>query len=433
MTDKNSGLDQFFSSYGQAYDFYNENLDRYDNLLLLDGDRIIHMEYGFVEFVTDEACSLGIEYYSETKDGDDYLNGCYGIDGAYLYTGNDGKRVYFMISDDLGSVDLDKVILHPYDTDQMISSYTVLNGQLVHNIRTRMDQDYYSYSVVLDDALPFMKEGDVYYSYDGHYFYDDYPEMIDDLRSGIHDNVLNQEAYYNYYQFLPHRSLSNYSAAELEYYFSILLGIRSRLTYYNDSDKDGAADEISSSQLYRNTDSFFIYQNIYGANAMMLLSSAVYESSYGRSKNAFLTNSLYVNTAYDSQEEREAGRYSSIDSSIRCHAKHFISALFSSHLKSFYSGTFYGNKQSGINVNYSYDPYYGEKSTSVYYKIDKLLGEKDRNAYAVGIIRNRQKVSFYQDDQLDELLYSLRNVETLSFVILDETEDSFKIQIDDSF
>lgn len=434
MKDKNSGLDQSFSSYVQAYDFYKENLEGYDNLLLTDGERVVHMEYGYVEFLTDKACSLGIDYYSELKDTDDYLNGCYGIDGAYLYSSSDGKEVYFLLSDDMGSVPADKVVLHPYEeTDPMLSSYVLINGQLVHQIRTRLDKDYYSYSIVLDDALPFMKEGITYYSYDGHYFYDNYLSMIDDLRDGKKENALNEEAYYNYYQFLPHRSLSNYSAAELEYYLNIVLGIRSRLTRYSDTDGDGAADEISSSQLYGSAESFVAYQNIYGANAAMLLGSALYESSFGRCESSFLSNKLYYNAAYDSQIERETERYNSIDTSIRCHAKHFISALFSSHLKSFYSGTFYGNKLCGINVNYSYDPYYGEKSAAAYYRIDKALGKKDKNAYAVGIIKDRQRVSFYRDEQQDELLYVLRDIQLLSYTVLEETENAYKIQIDDSF
>ena len=433
VTDKNSGLDESFSSYSRAYGFYQENLDQYDNLILMDGDRVIHMEYGFVEFITDEACSLGFDYYSESKDSDDYLNGCYGADAAYLKTGSDGKRVYFLLSEDLGSVELDKVILHPYDPEESISSYFVLNGQLVHNIRTRFDQDYYSYSIVLDDALSFMKEGDTYYSCDGHFFYDDYLKMIDDIRNETQENALNEEPYYNYYQFLPYRSLSSYSAAELEYYLNIILGIRSHLTHYIDKDGDDAADEITSSQLYQNGDSFFNYQNIYGTNAMMLLSSAVYESSYGRSRDAFFSNRLYFNAAYDSDQERESNRYNSIDASIRCHAKHYVSTLFSSHLKSFYSGTCFGNKLFGINVNYSYDPYYGEKCASIYYGIDKVLEQKDRNHYAIGIMKDRQKVSFYRNEELDEVLYSLRNVEALSFVVLEEMENCYKIQIDDSF
>ncbi len=433
VMDINSGFDESFSSYSRAYGFYQENLDQYGNLILMDGDRVIHMEYGFVEFITDEACSLGIEYYSESKGSDDYLNGCYGADAAYLKTGSDGKRVYFLLSEDMGSVELDKVILHPYDPEESISFYSVLNGQLVHNIRTRFDQDHYSYSIVLDDALPFMKEGDTYYSCDGHFFYDDYLKMIDDIRNETQENALNEEPYYNYYQFLPYRSLSSYSAAELEYYLNIVLGIRSHLTHYIDKDRDDAADEITSSQLYQNGDSFFVYQSIYGTNVMMLMSSAVYESSYGRSRDAFLSNRLYFNAAYDSEPERESDRYNSIDASIRCHAKHYVSTLFSSHLKSFYSGTCFGNKLFGINVNYSYDPYYGEKCASIYYGIDKALEQKDRNHYAIGIMKDRQKVSFYRDEDLDEVLYSLRNVEALSFAVLEEMENCYKIQIDDSF
>ncbi|MBP5278888.1 MAG: bacterial Ig-like domain-containing protein, partial [Erysipelotrichaceae bacterium] len=431
VRDTGSGLEETFETYNSASSFYEEHLEEYDNLLLYEDDRLIRMEYGIVEFNTDEACSLDIDYFSQSKNEDDILNGCYGIDGAYLDTDYRNDRVYFMISDDLGYTSLNNVTLHPYEALESGISVYHNSDHFYHNIKSQLDYDFYSYSLELDDKLNELGEGD-YYSYDGHYFYDDFKAMIDDYRNGTRDNSVNEEAYFNYYQFLPHRSLSNYTSSELNEYINETLAINGRLDHYDDSNFDSAADEVNRSQLYGNIEHFFIAQSLYGTNAMMLLSSAIYESSYGRSYPSYANNNLYLSAAYESEAENETRHYDSIADSIYAHSRYFISSRYSNHRRSDYRGTFYGDKASGINVNYSLDSYFGEKSASAYYHLDSLLGNKDRNDKAVGIISDRSSVNFYYDEDLERRRFTLYDITDLSFVILEETENSYKINIDDS-
>lgn len=433
VTDKSSGMSESFSDYDEAYDYYEDNLEQYDNLVLRENDEVIQMEYGIVQFKTGNACSLAAEYRSETRNTIDYINGCLGVDGAYLGSSSDLQRVYFMLSADKGYTDRENVILRPIDElDVGISYYTSKNGNLVHNIKSQLDYDFYSFSISLGKALSQMSEDTKYYSYDGHYFYDDVITMLKDYYEEIHDNAINEEPYYNYYQYLPYRSISNYSSADAQKYFDSL-GIDKRLSHYTDFNSDQAADEVNRSQLFDQADNFFAYQYLYGTNGMMLLSSAINESSYGKSYQSFVRNNLFIASAYESEKERNNNRYDSVDNSIYAYAKYFISSMYSNHMRDDYRGTFFGNKSSGINANYSLDPYYGEKVASTYYELDTYLGNKDHNSYALGIIEDKDRVNFYRDEDLDSLLFSLEDISCLSFVVLEETEDAYKISVDSSF
>ena len=420
-----------FDNYNEAYRYYEDHLDEYQNLIIKFDDQIIHMEYGIVKFNTDEACSVNVQYNSINRDSKDYLNGCYGIDAAYIKTDYKNNRIYFKISGDIGYTNLDNVTLIAYESLKVKPSvYENNNEFLIHKIKNQLDVDYYAYSLSLDNSLAFLENNKDYYSYDGHYFYDDFYKMIDDYRNDTFENAVNDEAYYNYYQYLPYRSISNYDDESMENYFYDTLGINGRLLHYHDDDNDNAADEINRSQLYEEIDKFFVYQYIYGCNAMMLLSSAINESAYGRSLNSFTNNNLYLAAAYESNEEKEASRYDSIEKSIYSYAKYYVSSLFSNHLRSDYVGTNFGNKNCGINVNYSIDPYFGEKNSATYFSLDN--DGLDYNQYALGIINDEDRLTFYDDENLDKRKFILRNINELVFIILGEFEQSYKIQIDSS-
>ena len=428
VMDIDSVFSQSFDTYDSAFDFYNSNLDEYDNLLLLENGKIINMEYGVVEFVGKNNI---VEYYSTLRKTNDYLSGTYGIDGGYLYTDNDSNEVYFIISGDRGHTDIENVVLHPYENINVnISSYSVKDGYLYHNIKTQLDYEHYSESLCIDYAPSFMSDDSTYFSYDGHFFYDNFYLMIEDYRNDVYDNAINDKAYYNYFEYLPYRSLTNYGQSELENYFYNTLGINGRLIHYTDLNNDNAADEVNRSQLYKNINEFFINQNIYGTNAMMLLSSSIIESSYGKSLNSYIKNNLFLNAAYESDYEKENDRYDNVANSIYSQAKYFISRLYSNYKKSNYYGTYFGNKLGGINIEHNLDHYYGEKAASQYFKLDNTLGSKDYNSLALAIVKNKESFTIYNEESLETKIVSLENVNELSFVILDEYESSYKVSVD---
>lgn len=417
-------------NFDDALVLYNNKVDQYDNLQLIRNDKIIKMEYGIVEFVISDDY---IKYYSILRNKNDYINGSYGVDAAYLSSKSDNDNIYFVVSGDRGYTNIDNVVLHPYEElDVSISTYVTKQEHLYHNIKTQLQYDHYNTSICLDDIPSCLEEDETYYSYDGHYFYSDFYSMIDDYNDDSYSRAINEEPYYNYYQYLSHRSLTNYSSNELKDYFYDYLGFNNRLIHYVDLDNDYASDEMNRSQLYGNIDDFFVCQYMYGTNAMMLISSAIVESNYGKSLNSFINNNLYLNAAFDSAVENENKSYNCVSNSIHSHSRYYISGQYGNHLKSSYSGTYYGNKLGGINIENSIDHYYGEKCAAAYYKMDSDLGYKDKDSNCYGIINN-EKTTLYKDKDLSDRLIVLQQKSVLSFPIIEETDDSYLIQIDYSF
>ncbi len=423
-----------FSSYYSAYNYYRNHLDEYDNLAIVYSDKVIMMEYGIVEFKTDDACTFVVEYEDLNSGNTSDINGCYGIDGAYISTVGNGNYVNFMIADAYGQTSIDNVILHPIEAlDMRLSSYIVIDGILYHEVKNQLLQDFYSTSISLGPAPDYLEENRYYYSYDGHYFYADFRLMIDDYRNELNTNAINGDrVYYNYYEYLPHRSMTAYSYKEIENYFYDVLSFDRRLQNYYDLNMDNANDAVNQSQYYGELKSFFEYQNIYGANALMMLSVSINESSYAKSLSSFANNNLFGHAAFDSEQERNASAYDTVERSVYSHAKYYISSRYSNHLSAFYNGSFFGNKASGMNVNYSSDPYWGEKAASNYYSLDNTLGLKDYNHYAIGIIDYRSRLSIYNDASLTDIRYTLEDVNDFSMIILEKTDDYYKVQLDSS-
>lgn len=424
-----------FSSYYYANNYYLNNLNKYDNLVLYNGEEVLKMEYGVVEFKTDNTCSLTIDYRSTNRNNNTSINGCYGIDAAYIDSSYDGSLVYFKYAGDEGYVNKEDVILHPYELlDQRISSYANINETFNHKIKTQLELDYYAYTLEIDKELPYLSNDKDYFSYDGHYFYDDFYLMIDDYKNGEYENSINVDnPYFNYYIYLPQRSLTNYEYQEIEDYFYNTLKISGRINYYDDQAKDNANDVVNHSQYYGTLKSFYAYQNMYGVNALMSLAVSINESAYGKNYRSYIENNVFLHTAYDSNEERNNNRYESIDDSIYSYVKYYVSDRYCNYRSTLYNGSNYGNKLSGMNVEYSLDSYWGEKAASNYFKLDKTLGFEDYNIYALGIIEDGGTIRFYSDEELKKTKFSINNIYDYSLIILEEKEDSYKVQVDPSF
>lgn len=427
-------VEDYTSFNSASYSFRNLK-DDYSNLVLLENDKVILMEYGIVEFKVNQGCTLNIDYKDANTNEDKSINGCYGIDAAYIESSRSGQNVYFKISGSNGVTDLDNVILHPYDTlDMRISSYTVINGQLHHEIKTQLLSDFYSTSIIINDAPAYLKEGESYFSYDGHYFYDDFYKMIDDLNNEVYDNAINPlEPYYNYYAYIPHRSLSNYSYEEINNYIENGLCFDKKLDSYYDSNGDNANDVVNRSQYVGELASFIENQYLYGANALMMLSLSINESSFGKSAMAFGRNNLFGHAAFDSDVERNASRYLNIATSVYSHAKYYIGDRYSNPNRTTYYGSYFGDKQSGMNVMYSSDPYWGEKAAFYYRQLDKSLGNKDLNTYALGISNDFKDINIYDDQEFSNHKLTISDISPYSMIILDKFEGGYKVQLDPSF
>ncbi|QOV20091.1 S-layer homology domain-containing protein [Blautia liquoris] len=297
-----------------------------------------------------------------------YLNGAYAADGAYLGTTGNGK-VKFMIAGEIGVVDSEDVQVVNYKDAKSVSYYTVSGGRLIHKITTNMTKASYASSLDNGQAPTYLKDGAKYYSYDGHYFYSEnqYAQMLEDYKNNNRDHSVNNNSpFYNYYQFLPLRSTTRYSEDELNNI------IRNRPINVNSKMQNIASSLIEN-------------QNKYGVNALLVAGIAGNESAWGTSNISQTKNNLFGLNAVDSSPGASANTFSSVDQCIKEFTETWMSKQYMNPSNWKHAGSFLGNKESGFNVRYASDPYWGEKAAAGAYVLDKNGGNRDMYSFRVGI------------------------------------------------
>lgn len=295
-----------------------------------------------------------------------YTNGAYGGDAAYLGTSN--GKVKFMLSGVVGEVAASEVQVVDKSSIAVVSCYMAENGRLIHKIAHDITTPGWATKLDNGAAPSYLKSGTTYYSYDGHYFYTDYATMLSDYQKNSRSSSVNpSNPYYNYYQYLPLRSKTNYSASAL----TSMINGQSKVT--------------SSSKMYNKGNAFVTQQNTYGVNALAMVGVAANESAWGTSNISQSKNNLFGLNAVDSSPGTSANTYASAEECIRQFAEHYMSRRYLNPSNGNYNGGFLGNKASGINVKYASDPYWGEKAANIMYALDKQGGSKDYNTYTIGI------------------------------------------------
>ncbi|MCF0116389.1 MAG: hypothetical protein HUJ56_13655, partial [Erysipelotrichaceae bacterium] len=278
---KDAASGQYISGYDtysliEANSYFEALMSSYENLLIMKDDEVVRMERGLVTFHGNEGCTLNTEFKNAYSGGDNYVNGCYGFDSAYI--DSDGNKVTFFMAGIKGVVDRSLVTLVPYEElSHPVSSYMVKDGRLIHRIKGDFKSDSFIGYVDLNKAPEYLEEG-IYYSYDGHYFYENLKALLEDYRYDSRRNAVNSEPYYNYYQYVSHRSYTQIPLEDLEKYFYEDLNISGEMSYYVDKNRDSVSDVLNKSQFYDNIDSFYHYQYQLGSNAVMMLSLATLES-----------------------------------------------------------------------------------------------------------------------------------------------------------
>lgn len=304
-----------------------------------------------------------VNYYEDTTGIEGYTHASYGCDAAFLGTDATGSKVKFKLSGVTGWVNSSYVDLVPYSSSLNLSYYMIKNGKFYHFI----SGDIYGSSILstqrLSDAPEGLKAGVKYYSYDGHYFYTSYSKMIKDYRNNVSANAINATIpYYNYYQFLPIREVSHVSATVLNRRVVNNVG-------------------ASSSSRLLNSGSAFKYAEKFGVNAVIAMSIAINESGWGTSYFARNNNNLFGIGAFDGSGS--AQYFSSVSECINYFAKNLLSLGYCDPTSWYYCGPHIGDKQSGMNVKYSSDPYWGEKAAAQAYWIEDLSSSKVRRTLLV--------------------------------------------------
>lgn len=340
-----------------------------------------------------------------------YLNGTVAADAAYL--GTQGGMVRFMISGVIGEVKESEVQVVNKSDKMNISSYYTNGTYLYHKVSSNLNSNI---SSLLNVGLrqSYMSTGTTYYSYDGHYFYTDYSVMLDDYRNNTRKRSINPTApYYNYYQYLPMRSTTTYSASRL----TSLINAKTE----NYSKMRNLGDSLVSNQ------------NTYGVNALLMAGLAANESAWGKSQIALQNNNLFGLNAIDSSPGANADKYSDPNACVRSFAESWMSKRYLNPNNSNYYGGYFGNKASGINVKYASDPYWGEKAAACAWILD--ADGTDRNKYTIGVkdingIDHTDMNIRKESSASSTKIFSTGKQTTQAFLLLGEENGFYKIQSD---
>lgn len=259
-------------------------------------------------------------------------------------------------------------------------SYTVSNGEISIYIDRAI-----SGSTILYAKAPSWLSNGKYYSPNGINFYTDL-----DLKNPVKvDDAIGE--YYSYYNYLNFRSKSNYTGTELNSFLSNYFSSRSI--------------DPNSSVITNQGDVFINSQNTYGMNGLLFYAFAIHESDFGRSTIATTKLNLFGYGAYDSNTSN-AATYTSVKEGVERHMgiqmRFYLDYLNNNR---FYSSNL-GNKGVGLNTKYASDPYWNVKIAAHAYRIDKVLGFKDQDAYQIAILSETDR-SLYKERELTSSLVTV--------------------------
>ena len=350
--------------------------------------------------------------YTEYETGEaGYLYGLMGSDAAYL--GTENGNVKFMISGVIGLVAESEVKLVSRNSVGTVSSYYADGTYIVHKICTNMNSASTS-SLRVGLQQSYMKTGTTYYSYDGHYFYTDYSVMLSDYRNNTRKQSINpNNPYYNYYQFLPMRSTTSYSASELSNMIN--------------------AKTNNTSKMWNLGTSLVNNQNAYGVNALLTAGLAANESAWGTSNIAREKNNIFGLNAVDSSPGESASSYASPDACVKNFVEGWMSKRYLNPNNPNYYGSFLGNKASGLNVKYASDPYWGEKAANIVWNLDSA--RKDMSKYTIGVKdvsgTTHTDLNIRKDSSVSSAgLFTTGKQTGQAFIILGEANGFYKLQSD---
>lgn len=346
-----------------------------------------------------------------------YITGSFGADGAYLgmYNGKVRAKIAGVVGD-FNPEDVKVVDYHSID-DEVSYYLNESDGYLRH---------YYLYGSSKSVAttrvgynLDYLKKDVPYYSYDGHYFYEDYDVMVADYKNQVYTHAVNaNNPYYNYYQYVSHRTKTSVTAQE----FNQL--IKNTVSNYSPN----------GTKFYEIGSSFVENQDTYGVNALLMFGVAANESNWGRSSIAFDKNNLFGHGANDNDPYYGANGYETPGHSIRDHAYYWLSRGFLDYDDPRHFGASLGDKETGMNVKYASDPYWGEKAAAQAYYAGKVLS--DYRQATIGIVEGTQSPVNLYGTPGGKRLASLNQLSNTPVVVLGEESyqgtSYYKIQSDTS-
>lgn len=281
------------------------------------------------------------------------------------YVNSTDKYVQIKLAGKSGFIKHENAILKPWKAVKERSYYSVSNGSLNHHIYSNKSGKY---SVVngTGKAPQDMVAGQKYFSWDGINYY--------------HSTTSKKVTGYPYFQYLPARSTTNYTAEEIDTYIMKMLksletSNPNNATYKNASKKSkliGLGKYLKKIEKEQKV------------NAMLVLSLAQHESAYGLSARAQDFNNLFGLRVFD--DNPDDYHFKTVEASVDKLMVDYFNKNYIPPNAPYANGAVFGNKAMGFNMKYASDPYWGEKAAGHWYRADKMMGGKDlAKAYKVGL------------------------------------------------
>ena len=335
-------------------------------------------------------------------------------DAALLSINYSNKAAKIRIGSVTGWVKNNEYVIIPVNWVKSWSYYKVADSGLYHYYAKDIENSGYSQASRLIDIKPDYLENMNYRSYDGIYFYKDFIDMIDDYRSGKNEKAVNKDnPYYNYYQYLPHRSKTNYDIDDFDSYLRNVLGFKGSLF--------GKFLTNNYSVMYGTSEYYLFAEKMYGANALSIFSLGRHESANGKSAIAYNKNNIFGHNAVDGAAYSSATGYLDVRSSIYTHGYGYVNNLYARVGSSTYNGSHFGNKNTGMNVMYASDVYWGEKAASLYFEFDKANGLLDRNYYQLIVSTHSDVYARIAPNTKANAAYMIKK-SNIPFIVLEEVK-----------
>ena len=345
----------------RTFKTYNEALAVYSNTVtqvILYKEEVIQMHSGIVIAEPRTGSATTIIYTTDSMKTI-YAPVSSGTELEYVAS-NEGI-VTVKVAGTTGYVHQDDIKLVPTLLMKGQSYYSVnTSGDLLHHIYNTSTNKYSTYTY--GKAPASFQQNVKYYSWDGATF---------TTESGT-----SVGTYYQYFNMLPVRTSTNYSAAELEQYIATRLAEREALYKQNPTTYARYKDATTKSKLIGLGDILKDFEKHHKMNALLVLSMAIHESDYGMSANAQNKNNIFGIKVYDSNTA--AGEtYATIRDCVASLSTNYINLNYVPVSGAYANGGMVGNKGRGMNVRYASDPYWGQKIAGHMYQVDKAMGGKD--------------------------------------------------------
>ncbi|PLS17822.1 S-layer protein [Bacillus sp. M6-12] len=280
------------------------------------------------------------------------------------YIRSDDEKIEVKVAGRQGFVKHTNAYLVPAAMMKGRSYYSVNSaGELVHNIYDINKNTYSAYTTGV--APSFLKQGTKYISWDGNTFKTESGTVVGTA--------------YQYFNMLPARAKTNYTAAELDQYINQALAEREALYRSNPTANVRYKDAATKSKLIGIGQTLKAAESKYKVNALLILAMALHESDFGMSAHALTINNIFGIAVYDSSPE-EGAQYATVEDSINSLMNNYLNKNYVPIPASgiaYQNGSSPGNKNRGINVRYAADAYWGQKVAGHMYRVDKALGGKD--------------------------------------------------------